>query len=347
MSNYDINNAKNDIQNLQEQNSYDFQEIKRLDGIIKDYDKKILQAINMNNQINKKIQYDYENIKKFIIDENIVFTINEKIDENTNKIIDVSQQFTNKITFIRNCYEKAIIAEQLKNDFAWKDFDKIYITFTFDDSNPDISDIETLFETKNVPCCYATVPTRLDNTTNSGEKVRDVLVRAVTNGGEVLSHWYSPLTSESTEQDYYDVYIGAKKTLTQAGFDVNGIIVNDGTNYDTQDWIKGVRYARPYYRYSDLVGKSQNITQYNHQRKFLSNNDTVNKGFIDKAISEGNQWISFASHGANDNVTIDLLSSLLDYIATKPNVEIVNFKYLYDTFGTTKLEKRLMDLENK
>ena len=64
MPEYNINNAKNDIQNLQAQNSYDFQEIKRLDGLIKDYDKKVLQAINFNNQINKKIQHDYENIKK-------------------------------------------------------------------------------------------------------------------------------------------------------------------------------------------------------------------------------------------------------------------------------------------
>ena len=255
--------------------------------------------------------------------------------------------FNTDIDFIRNCYEKAIISEQLKNDFAWKEFDKIYITFTFDDSNPDISDIETLFENKNVPCCFATVPIRLNNTTNSGEKVKEVLQRAETNGGEVLAHWQEPLTSESTDQDYYNVYIGAKKTLTQAGFDVNGLIVAGGTNYQTQDWKKGVKLARPYYRYSDLIGQSQNITQYNHQRKFLTTNDKTNKDFIDRAISEGNQWLSFASHGANDNVTIDLLSSLLDYIATKPNVKIVNFKYLYDTFGTTKLEKRLMALENK
>ena len=105
---YTIDNAKNDIQNLQDQNSYDFQEIKRVDGLIKDYDKRDLQAINMNNLINKKIQDDYENIKKTIIDENVSITLNKKIDENTNKITDVRQQsdtldkkideITNKIT---------------------------------------------------------------------------------------------------------------------------------------------------------------------------------------------------------------------------------------------------------
>ena len=64
--NYSIDNAKNDIQNLQDQNSYDFQEIKRLDRLINDYGKRVTQAINLNNQINKKIQYDYENSKHLI-----------------------------------------------------------------------------------------------------------------------------------------------------------------------------------------------------------------------------------------------------------------------------------------
>ena len=73
MTDYNINNAKNDIENLQEQNSYDFQEIKRLDRLINEYDKRVTQAINMNNQINEKIQDDYEKFKKSIIDDNVDF----------------------------------------------------------------------------------------------------------------------------------------------------------------------------------------------------------------------------------------------------------------------------------
>ena len=67
MSSYDINNAKNDIQNLQEQNKYDFQEIKRLDRLIKECDKKISQAITLIDLINKKNQdnqYDDEKLEK-------------------------------------------------------------------------------------------------------------------------------------------------------------------------------------------------------------------------------------------------------------------------------------------
>ena len=87
MSDYNINNAKNDIQNLQDQNNYDFQEIKRLDGLLKDYDKRVTQAINFNNLINKKIESDYNKIKKIILDENVSATLDKKIDDkyNSNK----------------------------------------------------------------------------------------------------------------------------------------------------------------------------------------------------------------------------------------------------------------------
>ena len=99
MSDYNINNAKNDIQNLQDQNNYDFQEIKRLDGLLKDYDKRVTQAINFNNLINKKIESDYENIKKIILDENASATLNNKIE--VNKILMQNQINENK-TFTKN-----------------------------------------------------------------------------------------------------------------------------------------------------------------------------------------------------------------------------------------------------
>ena len=82
MSDYNIDNAKNDIENLQDQNKYDFQEIKRLDGLIKDYDKRVLESINFNNLINKKIESDYNNI-------------NKKIDDVINKINELEERINN------------------------------------------------------------------------------------------------------------------------------------------------------------------------------------------------------------------------------------------------------------
>ena len=95
MSENNINNAKNDIQNLQDQNKYDFQEIKRLDGLIKEYDKRVTQSINYNNLINKKIESDYNNIKKIILDENVSATLDKKIDDVINKINELEERINN------------------------------------------------------------------------------------------------------------------------------------------------------------------------------------------------------------------------------------------------------------
>ena len=83
---YNIDNAKNDIQNLQDQNSYDFQEIKRLDSLINEYDKRVKQAINFNNHINEKIESDYNKIKKIILDENVSVVLDKKIEDLTEQL---------------------------------------------------------------------------------------------------------------------------------------------------------------------------------------------------------------------------------------------------------------------
>lgn len=260
--------------------------------------------------------------------------------------------------------KERIIEEQLKNDFEWKTPNKLYISFIFDDSNSDISDIETLFENKGVPCCFATIPSKLTNITNSGETVKEVLQRAVLNGGEVLSHWGSPLTNSSTDKEYYEVYVGAKKTLINNGFEVNGIITAGGENYDSQDFEKCTKLARIYYQYGDLTSYSnQNVKQFYNMRKFITTEPTTNRGFIDKFISDGQlfydnninvplgkpHWLIFASHGTNDNVTTSILTDLLDYIIAKGTniVEIVSCKEAFNKGKSSKLEERIKALESK
>ena len=80
---YTIDNAKNDIKNLQDQNSYDFQEIKRLDALIKDYDKRVLQAINFNNLINKKNQDYYEKIEDIKTEIALILDKIKDLEDNT------------------------------------------------------------------------------------------------------------------------------------------------------------------------------------------------------------------------------------------------------------------------
>ena len=118
---YNIDNAKNDIQNLQDQNKYDFQEIKRLNRLINDYDKRVTQAININNQLYKKIQSDYEKIKKIILDENVSATLDKKIEDkynsNKSKIEELNKQLDKKINdkYNSNKSELVVLNEQLDN----------------------------------------------------------------------------------------------------------------------------------------------------------------------------------------------------------------------------------------
>lgn len=238
---------------------------------------------------------------------------------------------------------------QLCNDFAWKEFDKVYITFTFDDSNDDISDIENLFKLKGVPVCFAAIPSKLNNTCTDGTKVIDVLKRCEGNGGEILSHYHKPLTSESTDDDYNQVYIQTKKELESNDLTIDGIITTGGNNYNTQDFSKCIDIARIYYKYADRTAEStnlQHIEQFWNPRVFMDGNENKCKTKIDEVVLSGSGWIRFASHGKINNDTVELIGKIIDY-ATSKGCKIVTWRQMYNKFKTTKLEKRLLALENK
>jgi hypothetical protein len=74
------------VEELQCQNSIDFQGIKNIKESIKKLNSEITKAKNLNNSINKKILSDYEKIKKIILDENVSITLDNKI-SNVNKLL--------------------------------------------------------------------------------------------------------------------------------------------------------------------------------------------------------------------------------------------------------------------
>jgi hypothetical protein len=251
-------------------------------------------------------------------------------------------------------FKNKIVEEQLKNDFAFSKELIQVATFSFDDSNTDIDKIEDLFEQKGVPCCFATIPKKLDDKCSNGESVREVLKRCEENGGEILAHWQKPLTSESTDEDYYNVYVGAWKTLTKAGFSVNGIITAGGTNYQTQNFDKCIEIARPYYAYGDMtayISDNRRPDQYINMRKFISKNtDNDIQNYIDKFINNGEhsyfaRWLNFASHGESDGTTIPILSDIIDYLKEK-NIPIVTWNYVFTHYNSSLLEKRIKALES-
>ena len=245
------------------------------------------------------------------------------------------------------------INEQLKNDFKWSNeiSNGKYAVFTFDDSNTDISTILALFKSKNVPVCFATIPSKLNNICADGRTVKAVLHDCEEHGGEVLAHWGSPLTSASSDEEYMSVYKGAKETLQNEGFTVNGIITAGGSNYNTQDFVKDVKIARNNYFYADLTatGITPVIEQYFNRRNFLDYGFNDIKTLIDNYISgTGTQpyskWLNFASHGTKDTSLQDI-ETIIDYCLSN-NIQIVTWNYLYNTFKSSQLEERIKALEN-
>ena len=329
-----------------------------------------------NNIISAIPKYQYNKTEVIDIEEKIIIPKNGKklylngyLEIYVKRVIRVEPQdmtHINEFKFLKKAYEEYTINEQLKNDFAWSVPEKLYISFIFDDSNKDIDLIEDLFESKGVPCCFATIPTKLDSICTNGETVREVLKRAIENGGEVLSHDSRPLTSDSTNEDYEYTYVTTKKILTNEGFKVNGIITAGGTNYDTQDFMKDIELARPYYLFGDLtayITTGRKPMQYLNMRRFINTDNEVNKQIVDTFVRDGKvwygnnpeynllygkeHWLIFASHGSNDNITIPILSELIDYILNKGNIKIVSCTEAFSFGKSTLLEERIKTLENK
>lgn len=250
------------------------------------------------------------------------------------------------------------INEQLKNDFKWSDSINTSkcATFTFDDSNTDIDLIEDLFEKKGVPCCFATIPKKLNDICTNGETVKQVLQRAVANGGEILSHWSPHLNSLSTLEDYINVYINSKKTLTENGFEVYGIITagggTDGTpqSYKTQNFDLCTKIARNNYFYGDQTSFNKpNIEQYFNKRKFLDNGYENVKTYIDDFLKgikgDFSKWLNFASHGTI-STSIDIIEQIIDYCLAQ-NIEIVTWKTVYDRYRSSNLEEQIKLLKTQ
>lgn len=257
---------------------------------------------------------------------------------------------TDNLSFENNQLKERISALQKSNDFAWKDYDKAYISFVVDDTNEFVGQFADIFINNNVPLCLAAIPSYLSNnvdTCNSGTTVKDVMTTVVNGGGEILSHNNVVITSSNTHNDTVmtNQFKCTKNILVDAGFDVNGIILAGGTDYTTADFAECVKYMRPYYRYSDLYGTGTGVVQYYHPRLHVSDYTLAQmESLVDTAITN-KTWLVLFAHSFSE-ITSNDLNSLIAYIKTLSGVEIVTYKYLHDNFGTTALEKRIYALEH-
>ena len=209
------------------------------------------------------------------------------------------------------------------------------LSFVFDDTMEDIKDVADLFASKNVPCCFATIPDNLGLYVTGLTITREsVLLTAQSNGCEILVHGREPLTSESTDEQVYNLFVGNKKTLADKGFVVDGIIEVGGTGYTTFDTQRCEKYLKDLYRYSDGYGRNLNLTQfYSNNRKWLSSNLATNKGLIDAAVI-AKRWDMLSAHGVvvSGGIGLQVLSDTIDY-AISQGCEILTIRNVYNKYS--------------
>lgn len=89
------------VQQLQDQNKIDFQAIKLINKTLERLKNEIEKGNNLNNLVIKKMVYEYNQLKKIIIDENVALTLNQKIidseNKNKKKIEEVDNKLKNEI----------------------------------------------------------------------------------------------------------------------------------------------------------------------------------------------------------------------------------------------------------
>ena len=262
-----------------------------------------------------------------------------------NKVADTSSYFE----LVNETIINRIVKAEVRQNFKYT-FDKPFITFCFDDALQDIDLVASIFAEFDVPLCMALIPSNINNTCNGlteeanrftvGMTVKDVAIKAVENGGEVLSHGYTPITANNINNASIikEIFSDNKKVLENCGFTVRGIMQNGGTNALLGGTKEEGGYIFQYYAgqnfdYSDRYGITED---YYHPRVNMNVSLDTAKGYIDIAKAN-NKWVSFFAHSITGiynetNVTEANLRALLQYCQDN-NIDIVTYSFIYDNYG--------------
>ena len=91
------NKMQVDIENLFKQNVNDLSSIKELYRKLKEMEEKISQIKYIDSTLSKKLKKDYENLKRFILDENIQYQLSERINQITDETNEKIKKFEEEI----------------------------------------------------------------------------------------------------------------------------------------------------------------------------------------------------------------------------------------------------------
>lgn len=238
--------------------------------------------------------------------------------------------------------EERVIALEKHNDFAWKTYDQGYVVFIIDDGRTDLSTVFSIFQEYSVPLSVAIMSNTLNTILADSTTLRTKLQAIELSGGEVLSHSIdgTVFTDTTTDAEAEIKLRNSKKILTEAGFSINGFVKPGGTGA-LATLAKFEHIVKKYYRYGFSSGSN---IPYSTGRGSL--NATLDSLKVSVNAAKVNKTrIVFTAHSLDSDINEATLRGILDYINTTTGVTVTTEKYLYDNFGTTKLEKRLTALE--
>lgn len=216
------------------------------------------------------------------------------------------------------------------------------ITFVSDDGHIyDFTKVKPIFDTENVPCVCAIIPTRV-GTTNYMTMTQIATLQ--NSGWEVASHTYNHLNLTELTDSECEYEIGeSKKWLNDNGFNCNNFCVPYGFYGNREKEI-----ARKYYRSSRSSDGEINTIPHNTfalksvlfgedtrsapTGGYLRNDIQYYKAVVDDII-EKNAWVIFLYHSwMLDETQLSYLQQTIQYAKSKP-VEIVTINQALDKVG--------------
>ena len=275
----------------------------------------------------------------------------------TSYAADVSVKYENEIEYIptiiqNEIYHKAydltmadaLIRAEKRNPFALAPFEKGYVTFVWDDLNPDIDLVASIFAEYGFPIGIGAIPSKLSNIASGlqadshgytvGMTMQDVCEQVVTDGGEIMCHGSSIVTNEN-QYDYdfmYNHYVVARETLESAGFDVRGFIRVGGTGVvsnttEIERWLIG-----------NFAYSNDGIAVNYYQDRITIDNTLENLKASVLAAKTNHTWTKFMCHklyeSASSGITEANLRALLDYIE-EIGLDVVTYADIFDNYSSS------------
>jgi len=238
----------------------------------------------------------------------------------------------------------ALVRAEKRNPFAFAPFERGFVSFIWDDLRSDIDLVASIFAEYGFPIDIAAIPANLSNTASGlqtashgytvGMTMQEVCEQVVADGGEIMAHTGSIVTSEN-QYDYdfmYDHYVEPKKQLERAGFNIRGFMrVGGGTVTHTAEiekWLIGN------YEYSN-DGVAVN---YRQDRVTIDTDLTTLKARVLEAKTN-HTWVRFMCHQLwsteNQGITETNLRALLDYIV-EIGLDVVTYADVFDDYSSSQ-----------